>query len=81
MAKLFIAAERRRVKFNYSLRKHLWDMTMSMIRRGYTFNIAIDNIYSIYSSRLSVTKISREIRNDKKRGGHPELILKYIISL
>ena len=73
-AKLFNAVERGRVKFNYSLRKHFWDLTTTMIRRGYSHNTAIDKIYSVYTTRISVTKILRKIRTDKRRGGHPELI-------
>ena len=73
-AKLFSAAERGRVKCNYSLRKHFWDLMTMMIRRGYSHNTAIDKIYSVYTTRISVTKILREIRSDKRRGGHPELI-------
>ena len=73
-AKLFNASERGRVQFNYSLRKPFWDLVLTMARRGYTHNTAIDKIYSVYSSRMSVTRILREIRNDKKRGGHPELV-------
>ena len=73
-AKLFSASERGKVRFNYSLRKAFWDIVLIMARRGYTHNTAIDKIYSVYSSRLSVTQILREIRKDKKRGGHPELI-------
>jgi hypothetical protein len=73
-AKTFNASERGKVRFNFSLRKPFWDLVLIMARRGYTHNTAIDKIYSVYSSRLSVTQILREIRKDRKRGGHPELI-------
>ena len=44
-----------------------------MIRNGHTFNTAIDKIYSLYNQTISVTTILRAIREDKKRGLHPEL--------
>ena len=72
-AKNFNAQERGRVKFNYCLRKHFWDLMNSMIRHGYTFNVAIDKIYSVYDRRNSATKILRAIRNDAKNGGNPQL--------
>ena len=72
-AKLFNSQERGRVKYNYSLRKGFWDLTNKMIRSGYTSDTAIDKIYSVYSTRLSVTKILQKIRDDKRIGGHPEL--------
>jgi hypothetical protein len=61
------------VKFAYSLRKPFWMLVQLMINRGYTYNTAIDRIYAVYTNRISVTKILRLIRIDKKRGGHPEL--------
>ena len=72
-AKNFNAQERGRVKFNYCLRKHFWDLMNSMIRHGYTFNVAIDKIYSVYDRRNSATKILRAIQNDAKNGGNPQL--------
>ena len=72
-ARLFNSAERGKVKFNYCLRKHFWTLMEKMIRNGYTFNTAIDKIYSVYDRSRSVTQILRCIRNDAKNGGHPQL--------
>ena len=68
-AKLFDAKDRGKVKYKYCMRKHFWDLIMKMIQNGYSQNSAIDKVYTVYSG--SVTNILREIRADKKRGGHP----------
>ena len=73
-AKLFTAEERGKVKYNYSLRKPFWDLMDLMIREGYTFNTAIDKIYSVYNTTTSVTQVLRAIREDKKRGFHSNLL-------
>ena len=72
-AKLFLATERGRVKYQYSLRKVFWDLCSEMIRRGHTSDTAIDEMYKVYSNRLSLTQILRKMREDRKRGGHPLL--------
>ena len=72
-AKLFSTAERGKVRYSYSLRKHFWTLMQNMIRNGYTFNSAIDKIYDVYDRSRSVTQILRLIRNDSKNGGHPQL--------
>ena len=72
-AKLFSNAERGKVRYSYSLRKHFWSLMQKMIRNGYTFNSAIDKIYDVYDRSRSVTKILRQIRIDSKSGGHPQL--------
>lgn len=69
-AKLFSSRERGRVKYQYSLRKHFWDLCLDMIRRGYTSDTAIDKIYEVYSRSNSCTKILRQIREDKKNRGN-----------
>ena len=72
-AKLFTANERGRVKFNYSLRKHFWNLMKYMLLKGYSHTSAIDKIYRVYGSNLSATKVLREIRKDSRMGGHPQL--------
>ena len=72
-AKLFTSAERGRNKFAYSRRKVFWDMVCNMISRGYTSDTAIDKIYLTYGHNLSVSNILVKMRNDKGRGGHPDL--------
>ena len=72
-AKLFSNAERGKVRYSYSLRKHFWSLMQKMIRNGYTFNSAIDKIYDVYDRSRSVTEILQQIRIDSKSGGHPQL--------
>ena len=72
-AKLFSSSERGRVKFNYSLRNHFWNLMRNMLLRGYSHSSAIDKIYRVYGNNHSATKILRMIRNDAKTGGHAQL--------
>ena len=44
-------------------------MVCKMLRVGYTSNTAIDKMYSVYSTRLSVTNILRQMRKDNNTGG------------
>ena len=71
-AKLFNAVERGRSKFTYCLRKPFWDLVVSMISHGYNHNTAIDKIYEVYG-HISVVKVLRCIRRDKRTGGNDEL--------
>jgi hypothetical protein len=48
-------------------------MVCKMLRVGYTSNTAIDKMYSVYSTRLSVTNILRQMRKDNNTGGNPLL--------
>ena len=70
-AKHFNSKDRGRVKYKYCMRKHFWDLISKMIQHGYSHTSAIDKVYTIYDG--SVTNILRDIRKDKKRGGHPQL--------
>ena len=72
-AKLFTSTERGRVKFNYCLRNHFWNLMKRMLLRGYSHSSAIDKIYNVYGNNHSATKILRMIRNDAKSGGHAQL--------
>ena len=72
-AKGFNQHDRGCVRFKFSLRKVFWDMVCKMIRVGYTSNTAIDKIYSVYTTRLSVTNLLRQMRKDNRTGGHPLL--------
>jgi hypothetical protein len=65
--------ERGHVKHKYSLRKVFWDQVVKMIRHGYTAHMAVDRIYEVYGTRDSVTKILQQMKNDWRRGGHPDL--------
>ena len=72
-AKSFSKKDRGGVRYKFSLRKVFWDMVCKMIRVGYTSNTAIDKIYSVYTTRLSVTNLLRQMRKDNRTGGHPLL--------
>ena len=72
-AKLFKSAERGRNKFVYTRRKVFWDMVGNMISKGCTSDAAIEKIYLTYGHQLSVSNILVKLRNDKRRGGHPDL--------
>ena len=40
---------------------------------GHSSEIAIDKMYEVYTNTQGVTEILRQIRKDKKSGGHPSL--------
>ena len=72
-AKNFSRAERGRVKTIYTRRKIIWDEISRLVRGGDTYQVAIDRIYNAYGPTLSVTEITKRIRNDRQTGGHPAL--------
>ena len=61
------------MKFAYSKRKVFWDLVVNMITRGYTSDTAIDKIYTTYGQAFAVSTILVKLRNNKRRGGHPDL--------
>ena len=73
-ARQFTREERghKKVKYTYCNRKKVWDLIDRLVWAGYTSDVAIDKIYSVYGA-LSVTKIIKRIRNDEPNGGHPQL--------
>ncbi len=72
-AKDFTEKERGADKYRYYRRNVFWVKVCEMVRAGFTAERACDRIYSVYGSRLSVTKIINAMIRDKKNGGHPEL--------
>ena len=72
-AKLFTPRERGRNKFSFCLRKPFWDLVISMIQHGYNNDSAIDKVYSVYVYTLTVTKMLRLVRLDRRTGGHHQL--------
>ncbi|KAG1689229.1 hypothetical protein DVH05_002723 [Phytophthora capsici] len=72
-AKEFTRSERGANKFAYSRRKVFWDAVAYLVRAGFTSDTAIDKIYAAYGRERPVTAILVELREDKKRGGHPSL--------
>ncbi|ETN00948.1 hypothetical protein PPTG_17274 [Phytophthora nicotianae INRA-310] len=74
-AREYTAAERGANKFAYSRRKMFWDVVATMVRAGYSSDVAVDRIYAIYGRQLPVTSILLALRRDKQQGGHPSLRL------
>ena len=74
-ASLFTAAERGKVKHVYSFRLNAWDAIAKLVNSGMTSNDACQKIYETYGHGLTVTKICRALCSDKKRGGHPNLVV------
>eukprot|EP00957_Ditylum_brightwellii_P000612 47620-Ditylum_brightwellii.AAC.1 len=71
-AKLFSQSECGIVKVVYTKRKVVWDTISNMVHAGYSVQYVIDKIYGVYG-QLSVTEITKKLREDKKHGGHIEL--------
>lgn len=74
-ASLFTAAERGKVKHVYSFRLNAWDAIAKLVNSGMTSNDACQKIYETYGHGLTVTNICRALCSDKKRGGHPNLVV------
>ena len=71
--KFFIPAERGKSKFAYSRRKAFWELVVNMVARVYISDTAIGKIYTTYGQALADSTILVKLRNDKRRGGHPDL--------
>ena len=72
-AKEFTRAERGENKSLYCRRNVFWQLMVQMIHAGHTSDSAIDKIYTVYGSSLSVTSILLCLVQDRKQGGHPSL--------
>eukprot|EP00957_Ditylum_brightwellii_P093904 7151471-Ditylum_brightwellii.AAC.1 len=70
--KLFSSSECGRVKVVYTKRRVVWDTISNMVHAGYSAQHAIDKIYDVYGW-LSVTEITKKLREDKKHSGHIDL--------
>ena len=64
--------ERGAVKFSHSRRKIAWDAIDRMVRSGATAQVAIDRIHGVHG-RLNVSAMVVAMRQDERRGGHPQL--------
>ena len=68
-ASQFSQSERGKVKHKYCRRNVIWSMVESLVRgKGWSCDVAIECIYSVYGSQTSVTNIINAIKRDKKRG-------------
>ena len=73
-AREFTSEERGANKFAYSRRKVFWELVDKLTRRGYTSDVAIDKIYSVYGRNLPVSTILLKLRQDRRRGGNPAIL-------
>jgi hypothetical protein len=72
-AKLFTASERGKEKCKYCRRNNFWKIVAEMVRAGDSADTAIEKIYRVYGQSSTVTQVLNCIRQDNKRGGHPDL--------
>jgi hypothetical protein len=72
-SKRFSVRERGQVKYKYHRQKVVWDKIAHLIRQGHTYLTAIDEIHRVYGENSTVTQIINLMRQDRARGGHPEL--------
>ena len=73
-AREFTSEERGANKFAYSRRKVFWELVDKLTRRGYTSDVAIDKIYTVYGRSLPVSTILLKLRQDRRRGGNPAIL-------
>ena len=74
-ANYFTAHTRGKFKYSYSLSKPFKNLVERMIGYGYTYASVIEKIESVHpnGTSKSITQILKEIRADRRRGGHPSL--------
>lgn len=75
LAEEFTSIEGGANKFAYSRRKVFWNVISQLVRSGYTSDAAVDRVYQTYGRNLSVSNILVKLRTDRRRGGHPSLLL------
>ena len=73
-AKDFTAKERGAVKYKFSRRKVFWDCVTRLVNSGLSADVAIDQIYTSYGRRSTVTKNLNKMSKDRKSGRIPHLI-------
>jgi hypothetical protein len=73
-ARLFTREERGRVKHKYCRRKVVWDCIATLVRAGFTSQVAIDRVYHVYGVNTTVTRIINRMKQDGRAGiVHPSL--------
>ena len=72
-AREFTLQERGKNKSLYCRRKVFWDTISSLVRAGFTSEVAIDKVYQVYGRGTSVTTILIMMVRDRKTGGNPNL--------
>jgi hypothetical protein len=78
-ARDFTAAERGgRNKHTYYRRRVVWDVVAALVRAGWTSQAACDEIYRTYGRAQSVTYIINRMLEDRRGGGHPNLVVHHL---
>jgi hypothetical protein len=67
-ARLFTREERGRVKHKYCRRKLVWNCIATLVRAGFTAQVAIDRIYQVYGENATVTTIINRMKQDRQAG-------------
>jgi hypothetical protein len=70
-ARDFTARERGVDKYRYYRRKHVWDIVTNLVNAGIQARVAVDRIYNHYGANKPVTRIIKDIMQDKRNGGLP----------
>ena len=65
------AQERGADKYRFYRRKQVWDIVVNLVNAGVQARVAIDRIYAHYGANKPVTRIIKEIMEDKRNGGLP----------
>jgi hypothetical protein len=73
-ARDFTARERGADKYRFYRRKHVWDIVVHLVNAGIQARVAIDRIYDHYGANKPVTRIIRDIMQDKRNGGLPQVL-------
>ena len=68
-------SDKRRNATKFCRRKKFWDIVSLWVRAHKTPEQAISKIYQVYHPVTSVSKILDKLAQDKKTGGHPQLLL------
>jgi hypothetical protein len=74
-ARLFTPVERGKAKYTYHRRKVVWDVIATRVRAGDTAQVVIDQIYELYGTAMTVSRIINMMRRDRMtyNGCHPQL--------
>ena len=65
------ARERSADKYRFYRWKQVWDIVANLVNAGVQARVAIDRIYGHYGANKPVTRIIKEIMEDKRNGGLP----------
>jgi hypothetical protein len=62
-------------KYRYYRRKHVWDIVANLVNAGIQARVAVDRVYSHYGANKPVTRLIKDIMQDKRNGGLPQVTL------